>query len=267
MDTQETGLYYILIITSVVTSGVLLYAFITAILQQIHYRVQHNLEVESEILASEKERSWLAADMHDDLGPLLSATKMSLSAIGAKNKADLVLLEESMQQIDVVNAKIRSLARGLMPDILLQKGLQLALQQFIKTLGNAYTLSIELKLQPMPPISDNASIHLYRIIQEIIHNCLKHARANQLVIKVYTKNNELILAAADDGIGFKTFKRTHQPKGFGLTGIQNRVHLLNGRFNLRSHPGTSYFIQIPLDSLREGSSPDTNSEINKKHAS
>jgi len=99
----------------------------------------------------------------------------------------------------------------------------------------------------------NASIHLYRITQEIIHNSLKHARAKRLVIKMYTKNNEFILAATDDGIGFSSLQKSNQQKGFGLTGIHNRVHLLNGRVNIRSKPGTSYFIQIPLESLRDPS--------------
>jgi len=252
MDTEETGLYHILIFTIVVTCGILLYAFITAILQQVQYRVQHNREVESEILTCEKERRRLAADMHDDLGPMLSAVKLTLSGIRKENEADLELVDESMYRIDEISGKIRTLARGLMPGILIDKGLAMALQQFIKTLRVPGDLKIELLLQPIPILNVNASIHIYRIVQEIIHNCIKHAHAHLLVIKLYILKDQLILAASDDGIGFKNTKKKQQPDGYGLTSIKNRVHLLNGKLNMRYRPCTGYFIQLPLACIKEG---------------
>jgi len=242
-------------VTCVVTAGILLYAFVTAIMQQLRYRAQHHNEVESEILAGENERRWLAADMHDDLGPLLSATKMNLSAIDGKDQSDNTLMNESIQYIDEISDKIRSLARGLMPNVLLDKGLAKAVQQFINNMGNAGNVDIQLKVETIPQLHVNASIHLYRIIQEIIHNCLKHAHANRLIIKIYTRNNNLVLAASDDGIGFKLKNSFKQHSGYGLTGIRNRVHLLNGSFNLRSQPGTSYFIEIPVSNLSDTEKP------------
>ena len=251
MDSQETELYHILIIATVVTAGVLLYAFVTAILQQLQYRQQHNREVGSEILAGENERRWLAADMHDDIGPMLSATKMTLSAIQLKSEEDINLMTESMQRIDEISGKIRTLARGLVPNTLLDKGLTMALEQFTKTIVNVSSLQIELQVQDIPVLSVNTSTHLYRIVQEITHNTLKHAQAKQLVIKMYSRNTELILSAADDGVGFNNSDRKREKKGYGLTGIENRVHLLNGELNIRSKPGTSYFIQIPFSHLND----------------
>ncbi|MEP7238745.1 MAG: ATP-binding protein [Ferruginibacter sp.] len=252
MDTQETGLYNILRITTVITSGILLYALITAVLQQVKYRAEHNREVGSEILARENERRWLAADMHDDLGPLLSAAKMAISAIHKENETDKVLLDQSMEHLDEITGKIRTLARGLMPAILLAKGLAMALQQFIKTVGTTTNMEIELTVLPLPHFTPDATIHLYRIVQEIIHNSIKHARARRLVINIYVHNNQLVLSAADDGIGFSNHKKKLQSGGYGLTGIKNRVHLLNGDFNLRSRSGTAYFIQIPQAGLTAG---------------
>jgi signal transduction histidine kinase len=246
MDTQETGLYHILIITSVVTTGILLYALMTAMLQQLRYRARHNCEVESEILASENERRWIAADMHDDLGPMLSGIKMTLSGIHKENENTLVLLNESIHRIDEISGKIRTLARGLMPPILADKGLVMALQQFIKTLPETGMPNIDLRLQPLPPLSLHASIHIYRIVQEIIHNSIKHAQASQVVIKLYTDDDNLVLSAADNGTGFRDIKKNRQPGGYGLTGIKNRVHMLKGNVKLRSTHGTGYFIQIPL---------------------
>jgi len=255
MDAQETGLYHILIVTSVVTSGIVLYALITALLQQLRYRAQHNREVESEILASENERRWVAADMHDDLGPMLSGIKMTLSGIHKENENASALLNESIGRIDEISGKIRTLARGLMPPILADKGLAMALQQFIKTLAETGRPDIELRLQPLPPLHVHASIHLYRIIQEIIHNSIKHAQARRVVIKLYTDNDHFILSAADDGIGFNDFKKNRQPGGYGLTGIKNRVHMLKGNLMLRSTHGTSYFIQVPLSSVMDNPVP------------
>ena len=255
MDTQDTGIYQLLIITSVITSGILAYAFATAILIQVRYRAEHNRQVGSEILARENERRWLAADMHDDLGPLLSATKMTLSGIRKENETDRALLDKSMEHLDEITGKIRSLAWGLMPAILLDKGLAMALQQFIKSQDKPGNPVIELTVLPLPQLTPNATIHLYRIMQEIIHNSIKHAGARRLIINMYVHNNKLILAASDDGTGFKNHKKTQQQKGYGLTGIKNRVHLLNGNFNLRSRSGTGYFIEIPLTAITPGPDP------------
>lgn len=246
MDAQETGLYYILIITAVVTVAVLLYSFISAIMQQLRYRKQYNYEVGSEILAGEKNRRWLASDMHDDLGPLLSATKLTLSGIRLENQKDVSLVTESIKRIDEISAKIRTMAHGLVPNILLEKGLDMAARQFIMSLRTVTTLDIKLEIHALPALPANTSIHLYRIIQEITHNTLKHAHASQLVIKIYTTNNTLVLSAGDDGIGFINTKREKEATGYGLTGIANRVYILNGDYNLRTKPGTSFFIIIPL---------------------
>ena len=165
------------------------------------------------------------------------------------------LLDKSMDHLDEITGKIRSLAWELMPAILLDKGLAMALQQFIKSQDKPGNPDIELTVLPLPRLTPNATIHLYRIMQEIIHNSIKHAGARRLIINMYVHNNQLILAASDDGTGFKNHKKTQQQKGYGLTGIKNRVHLLNGNFNLRSRSGTGYFIKIPLTAITPGPVP------------
>lgn len=246
MDPQETSVYQYLIVAAVVIGSILLYSMFAALRRQSAYRFAYNREIGTEIMARENERKWLAADMHDDLSPLLSATKMTLSGVGKDPKADAVRIIKCLKYLAELTAKIRTLARSLMPAVLLDKGLVTALQQFINGLSRNNNPDIVLTATALPQLSQDAAIHLFRIVQEIIHNTVKHARAGKLHIHIYVQKNRLILATADDGTGFSYQKNMQGAEGYGLTGIQSRIQLLNGNFNADTVKGTRYYIEIPL---------------------
>lgn len=246
MDPQETSLYQLIIIASLVICSILIYAFITALHQQANYSQYQSKEISSGITLLENERKRIAADLHDDLGPILSATKMNLSVIQASSVSDAELLNKSIEYIDNMNSKIRTIAGGLMPAVLLDKGPVMAAEQFIQSLSFDHDIRIVLKAEPLPVLSQQASIHFFRIMQEIIHNTCKHARARELLLQVRVTGRYIMLATADDGTGFDFERTLRKTNGLGLSNIQSRVQLLNGKLNMRSVNGTQYYIEFPL---------------------
>lgn len=246
MDTQETELYKLLIITAFVISSILVYSFFAALRQQVRYRQVHNREIGSEINALENERKRIAADLHDDLGPVLSAAKMKLSGISGVDGHNAQLVGKSMEYIENISGRLRSIAAGLLPAVLLDKGLVIALQQYIRNLDISDTLSIKLHAGNLPMLEHEVNIHLYRIMQEIIHNTCKHGNATRLHMEILFYGNKLVLSTADDGTGFNYTEMTRQKKGHGLLNIQNRVQLLDGNLNVQTDKGTCYYIEIPV---------------------
>jgi len=154
-------------------------------------------------------------------------------------------VNKSIEHIENITGRLRTIASGLMPAVLLDKGPVIAVQQFIRHLQLSNSIRVSLHTADLPRFTQQTNIHLYRIMQEIIHNCCKHAGASRLHIRVYQKGNNIILATADDGTGFDYEDVMRQKKGYGLLNIQNRVQLLNGNCNMQTTGGTRYFIEIP----------------------
>jgi signal transduction histidine kinase len=246
MDPKETGLYHILIITSVVVCCILLYAFITAILQQARYRWAHHREIESEINALEAERKRIAADLHDDLGPVLSSAIMKLDAIKYLGAEDALLVNSSISYLEKITGRVRSIAANLMPSVLTDKGLVTAIEYFIQNLNLDNIIRITLQADELPPLGQAVKVHLYRILQEIIHNSCKHGHVTKLRISIRCSDHKIILATIDDGTGFDLEEVSRQKKGYGLLNIQNRVQLLNGNLHIEAKKGTRYYIEIPM---------------------
>lgn len=247
MDPKETSTYYAVLIAASVIGTIILYSIVSVIrLQRKHLRF-YKAKLRAEVDTLEKERARVAADLHDDLGPTLSAIKFKIACIGQDPAENEKLAETSMQYIDDLLQQIRNISFDLMPIILIRNGLVPALQEFISQINESNKLKIEFDCDELAPVPQQASIHIYRILQEIIHNTLKHADASRLKIIMYSKTGRLYIATADDGKGFDMNKMTRE-SGMGLQNFRNRTEILSGEMYTKSYPskGTQHFIEIPL---------------------
>jgi len=245
MDAQESEIY-IAIIVAVIVVALIALSFFYAFLKH-HKKVLHlereNARAQVELL--EKDRARIAEDLHDDLAPMLAAVRMRVNSFDLSTNVDRERLVTTNNTIDDIAKRMRAISFDLMPSSLQEKGLEKAVLEFINYLGAENHLKIRFighteGLQP----SESATIHLYRIIQEIIHNTLKHAKADQLIIAVKKENNYLNLASEDNGVGFDP---KQNKSGLGLRSMQNRVDLLRGTLEIKSRPGqTKINLQIPL---------------------
>ena len=220
------------------------------------------LETEKQLTATEavlkgeeQERTRLARDLHDGLGGMLSGIKYSFQNV----KGNLVLtpehqqaFERGMDMLDSSIKEMRRVAHNMMPETLVKFGLDTALNDFCNDINQSGALNIvyqSIGLESME-ISQTTDITIYRIVQELIHNVIRHAAAKNAVVQIAASDEGLSLTVEDDGKGFDV--STLQDNGIGASqgigwrSIRNRVGFLKGKLDIRSaeDKGTSVFIEI-----------------------
>ena len=219
-----------------------------------NHRIKVNIErdqILKDIQLLEKERSRIAADLHDELGSLISAIKINLECLDtSENPENIAILEKTGNYIDTTMQKIREISNNLMPKILEQNGIIAAVTDFINMIDVKSKISIKFshELIDESSIPEEYKPHLFRIIQELLNNAVKHAKATQILIQIVLKNQNLIMTIKDNGIGFDENIDITKIKSDGLRNIIRRAELINGKVILESqlNIGTNYTIEIPL---------------------
>ncbi len=227
--------------------------------QKLQQQRISELETQQQLMATaavlkgeEQERTRLAKDLHDGLGGMLSGIKYSFNNM----KGNLVMTDEnrlaferSMDMLDSSIHEMRRVAHSMMPEVLLKFGLDTALKDFCNDINRMGVLkiayqSIGLKDVQIP---QTAAITIYRVVQELIHNTLKHAAAANAIVQVSYENGQFSLTAEDDGKGFDK-KILEDSPGIGWNNIKSRVEFLKGKLDIRSekNKGTSVHIEIDL---------------------
>jgi signal transduction histidine kinase len=236
------------VVVLIVVGIVLLYFIVTAIRYQRRSLRLHKERIQAEIDTLENERKRIASDLHDELGPLLSAVKLQINSMDTTNKGDLEIINKSSHYIDSIITKLREISNDLMPNTLLRKGLKNAIVEFLDNCQDAYKLPVKFICEQDFKLEQDKEINLYRIVQEITHNTAKHARASLLIIRISINDGRLLLMTADNGIGFDFFSKIRNNSGLGLRNLQSRTEVMAGEFTCVSTPdkGTAYTIEIPL---------------------
>lgn len=249
MDTQESKIYIAALIAAAVLAIILLYFIITMIRQQRRTQKLNREKIEAEILTLEKERQRLATDLHDDLGPLLSAIKFKIDAVESVSDEDRELIEKASVHVDETIRHIRDITYDLMPNTLVRKGLVSGVQELFGKLEGSLPLKMTFTPVPIPEISHQKAINLYRIIQEVLHNTLKHSRATELYVELFINDGLLILRTEDNGVGFDYEKKVGEHRGLGLRNLLSRVEIMNGNLVVNAEPGkgVKYKFEIPID--------------------
>tara|TARA_B110000305_G_scaffold19281_1_gene17807 strand:+ start:2231 stop:3898 length:1668 start_codon:yes stop_codon:yes gene_type:complete len=202
----------------------------------------------------EDERRSLARELHDELGQYVSAVKIFAQNIINRSKGKDKNIEESALSVTSAANQIydgmHSIIRQLRPGSLDNLGLAETLKDMVSGWRSQHSaINIDLFVgESLRHLGEAISINVYRIIQEAMNNCLKHAEAKNISISLDNKKKQLALVFKDDGVGFDTTLLA-KTKQFGLIGMQERVKSLNGIFSIKSTPnkGTLINITIPLD--------------------
>ncbi|MDB5198769.1 MAG: hypothetical protein JWO92_732 [Chitinophagaceae bacterium] len=241
------------IFTAILTAAVILGAIITYFIISIlrHHRKNlalHKQNILAEVTQIEKERARIAHDLHDELGPLLSAVKMKINSFELTEKEDKIQMEKTNSHIDDVLKRIREISFNLMPNSLLRKGIIPALKEFVDYLNTNTSIKFYFKFEKDLKLTEQNAVNMYRIIQEAVHNTIKHAQATELRIEMHTVKNNVVLSLTDNGIGFDYTKESEENIGFGLRSLLRRTEIMNGKMYIDSEPGngTTYTFEIPL---------------------
>ncbi|MGG9964747.1 sensor histidine kinase [Ferruginibacter sp. SUN106] len=248
MHTQEEEFYHAILIVASVVGIILLYFIITAIGYHRKSIRMHKDKIQAEIDTLENERRRIASDLHDELGPLLSAVKLQINNIETVGAEDQQLVVKSSQHIDSIIQKLREISNNLMPNTLLRKGLKNAIDELAETYKKASKLEIKFTCEQEVRLDQNKEINIYRIVQEVLHNTIKHSGANLLLISLRKDDNRILLATADNGKGFDFFSTAKELKGLGLRNLQSRAEVMGGEMICNSQPGkgVTYIFDIPV---------------------
>jgi signal transduction histidine kinase len=248
MDTQETKIYIAFLIAAAILGVFLIFFIVTIIQHQRKNQALQKEKINAEITTLEKERTRIASDLHDDLGPMLSTVKLLINNVDLDTIEDKLTLDKASEYIDSVLVQLRRISNDLVPQALSRKGLVVAVDEFIRELNDKRSMQIRFHAAADVFIRPDQGIHLYRIIHEVIHNAEKHAGAVTMEIRLENKNEKMILTLKDDGVGFDPKNAAIIQKGLGLKNITSRVETLKGNIYIDSAAGrgTGYTIEIPI---------------------
>ncbi|MBC7886254.1 MAG: sensor histidine kinase [Ferruginibacter sp.] len=209
------------------------------------------LATQSIVKGQEDERSRLAKDLHDGLGGLLSGVKLQLGAM----KGNLILSEEhgrifnnALFKLDESISEMRRVAHNMMPEALMKLGLQQALQDYCDGLSVSQPFKINGEFYGLEKrMESSVEIVIYRIVQELLNNAIKHSGAQTILAQVMRNDNSLSITVEDNGKGFD---KATLLQGAGLKNIRSRVDYLRGQLDIKSTPGkgTSFHIECIIDS-------------------
>lgn len=226
----------------------------------LHLQKIADLEKEKLLLATqsilkgqEEERSRLAKDLHDGLGGLLSGVKLQLGAM----KGNLILSEEhgiifnnALNKLDESISEMRRVAHNMMPEALMKLGLQQALQDYCDGLAENQPFSINSEFYGLENRMDSSTeVVIYRIVQELLNNAVKHSGASSILAQVMRHNDNLTITIEDNGKGFD---KDLVLQGSGLKNVRSRVEYLKGQLDIKSAPGKGTSIHIDCIINRNG---------------
>jgi signal transduction histidine kinase len=211
---------------------------------------QHNLRRLSRRLvqAQELERQALSRELHDEVGQMMTALGMELGHLETLLNGNAETFHTRIEDAKRLNSDamraIRDLAMGLRPSMLDDLGIEAALQwqgrEFSRHTGVPATVRVEGSLDNL---NDSQRTCIYRVVQEALTNCARHAKAKQVLVSLRADENGVAVIVKDDGVGFNpAAART----GLGLLGMQERVQELEGKLTITSKPNKGTTIQVEL---------------------
>ncbi len=207
--------------------------------------------IQSEIATIERERNRIAKDLHDGVGTNLTAIKLSVRQLLIHHHDPLA--DDVEEQFQLAIGDLKNIIYDLSPPSLERYGLFVALKNYFYKTAKNLPINIELKTFGTDVDNYNINIIVFRIIQELLSNSIKHSNAKNIVVHVNSFEDLLSIIYEDNGVGF-----TYDPvqSGLGLDNVESRIRSLNGTLKFDSGKfGVSYNIEIPL-----------NENSNKTHA-
>jgi signal transduction histidine kinase len=220
--------------------------------QQMELDYQQKM-MEAALESQENERRRVAADLHDSIGAMLSTVRVGITTL-AKQMNDPQSLDLPKQMLDDTITSVRRISRDLMPSTLDKFGFAQAVKEMCERFQATTSLPMlwhehgEIK-----PMSKNRELMLFRIVQELINNAIKHSQATEINIHAWAEE-QITLSVEDNGVGFDpdAFKTPSQSgKGLGLYNIENRARVLGARieFERNRKQGSKTILYVPYEKV------------------
>ncbi len=195
------------------------------------------------IQGQESERKRIAQDLHDGLGGMLASLRIRMPAEGNAPEEVQGLAEH----VDEICGELRRIAHNMMPEVLLRFGLVAAIEDLAQKVNSGGRLNVEVQqvgMEGAKARDENFELPVYRIVQELLSNALKHANATEILVQFYQEEKRLNIIVEDNGDGFAA----DNSEGMGMKSLRSRIEYLNGTLTIDSQPknGTSAIVELPL---------------------
>lgn len=203
--------------------------------------------IDAMIAGQEKERQRIANDLHDDLGGLMATVKLHFNAL--KDKDSPELFDKTNSLIEEAYQKVRTVAHAKNSGVIAKQGLLKAVENMAEKITASNKLYIEVLDHGLDNRLENSlELTLFRIIQELITNVIKHAEATEATIHLTNHEDSINIMVEDNGKGFNPSQITKTNKGMGISSIDKRIEHLEGYLTIESeeNKGTTVIIDIPL---------------------
>lgn len=209
--------------------------------QQIQFleKQQQVVSMQSMINGQETERTRIAKDLHDGLGGLFSTVKMYFGTLQneVKDLEKNELFHKTADLIGTASTEVRRIAHNMMPEVLMKLGLVNAISDLCNHVSAGKLLKVKFEVHGMNDrLNASTEIMLYRIVQELLNNIIKHAEATEAIIQFIRDDNRLSIIIEDNGRGFDSQEAANQKKA-GIETVKSRVNYLNGKLTIDSQSG------------------------------
>jgi len=259
MDTNHTvDIYFILFMG---TAGMLMLAFAAIFLFVVYYKRNikakeelHEMETQhqqklifSNLQTLEDERKRFAEDLHDEVGASLSAIRLHASRIETDVKDEEVRnrLKDVKEIIDQAMASTRRISHNMLPPGLELFGLAKIISDLAGQLSKANEIEVKVTAPAiMPRLDYKTELMLYRVLQELLNNTLKHAEAGIIQINFLTDEKQYYIYYSDNGKGFDTSSVRYN--GLGLRNLESRVKMINGSYLFSTAPGKGLEVNMAV---------------------
>jgi signal transduction histidine kinase len=226
-------------------------------LKSIHQQKELQL-LQALMQGEEKERSRIAKDLHDGVAGMLAAVKMHFSSMpGSDNLVHSEGYRQGMQLLNEATQEIRKTSHNLMPEVLLQHGLDEALRRYCNNVNNSKVLQIQYdSWGKIDRFTGSFELSVYRIVQELVNNIIKHSRASQAIVQLSQQEDLLSISIEDNGVGFSNNETAKD--GMGLRSLQSRIKAMNGKLEVESsqQSGVSAYLEFEIADLKKESTAE-----------
>jgi signal transduction histidine kinase len=221
------------------------------LLQRIRNMEQENAieKLQATIAGEESERSRIARELHDGLSAMVAAAKMNLAVLGRESDTAMrsEVYQNTLDLLDEVGTELRLTAHNMMPTAIAAHSLDEAIANFCNYAAKGKNINIDFQAYgDFGQLPDNYRLTVYRIIQELVNNVVKHAKASSALVQLMLQDGILSVTVEDNGKGMN---ENTASEGMGMQSIHDRVKSLQGQisFNARTNKGTSVYIEFDLN--------------------
>jgi len=252
--TELTSIFIITIFLLIVATGIIMLVLvhqkkqIQYLSDKEHLKLQFSQTLlQSQIEIQEQTLLHISRELHDNLGHSASLIKIYLNTLSLTDTGKaLAKIEDTKDLTRKLISDIKSLSVSMGTDLLAQGGLNAAIEGEVERLNKSGQFTASYSQQgSMPFIENDKAIIIYRMVQEVLNNMVKHSHANHISINLSVTEKSFTLATLDNGIGFNVEEKVNAT-GAGLRNLNSRALLINAQLHIQSTPGNGTNISITL---------------------